>query len=359
MTLELSALGWSPFFEEQWQPWGAAGCRPARVAAEHRGGYQVWWPGGRGPARLAGRLRLHLAEGGLPAVGDWVAIDAAPEPDRPAVIRGLLARRTLFTRAAAGRGARIQVVAANVDLVLAVCGLDADFNLHRIERYLARIAAGGARALVVLSKADLAEEAEARVREVEARSPGAEVTACSARRGDGIAALRARLLAGETAALVGSSGAGKSTLVNALAGAEAMATGEVRARDGRGRHVTSHRQLVELPGGALLLDTPGMRELQLADEEGLASAFEEVAALAAGCRFADCGHEGEPGCALLRAVEAGTLDAERLAHYRKLEAEAHAAGRRRDVRLRRQDERAWGKLSDQAHRQMRRKRGEE
>jgi len=167
------------------------------------------------------------------------------------------------------------------------------------------------------------------------------------------------MMPGTTAALVGSSGAGKSTLVNALAGEELMVTGEVRARDGRGQHVTTHRQLVALPGGGLLLDTPGMRELQLADENGLASAFEEVAALAAGCRFADCGHQGEPGCALQAALEAGTLDAGRLEHFLRLGREARAAERRRDVRLQRQDERAWGRLSVEAHRQMRRKRGEE
>ncbi|MBI5070389.1 MAG: ribosome small subunit-dependent GTPase A [Deltaproteobacteria bacterium] len=359
MTLELSALGWSPFFEEQWQEWSGAGCIPARIAAEHRGAYEVWSPAGRGAAQVAGRLRRALAEGGLPAAGDWVAIDAPPGPDRPAQIRGLLQRRTLFTRLAAGRGARLQVVAANVDLVLAVCGLDADFNLRRIERYLARIGASGARPLVVLNKADLAEEPAARVREVVARIPGAEVLPCSARRGDGVAALRERIAPGTTAALVGSSGAGKSTLVNALGGAETMATGEVRARDGRGQHVTTRRQLVELPGGGLLLDTPGMRELQLAGEEGLEAAFEEVAALAAGCRFADCGHEGEPGCALQAALEDGSLDPERLEHFLRLGREARAAERRRDARLRRQDERAWGRLTGEAHRQMRRKRGEE
>ncbi len=359
MTLELSALGWSPFFEEQWQEWSSAGCVPARVAAEHRGGYEVWSPAGSGPAQLAGRLRRALADGGPPAAGDWVALDAAPHPDRPAQIRGLLRRRTLFSRLAAGRDARIQVVAANVDLVLAVCGLDADFNLRRIERYLARIGASGARALVVLSKADLAGDPAARVGEVEARIPGAEVLPCSSRRGDGIAALRERIAPGTTAALVGSSGAGKSTLVNALTGVEAMTTGEVRARDGRGQHVTTRRQLVALPGGGLLLDTPGMRELQLAGEEGLEAAFEEVAALAGGCRFADCGHEGEPGCALQAALDDGSLDPERLEHYLRLGREARAAERRRDVRLRRQDERAWGRLMGQAQQQMRRKRGEE
>lgn len=358
MKLELSALGWSPFFEEQWQAWRAAGCLPARVAAEHRGSYEVWSAEGSGLARLAGRLRRAPGEAGLPATGDWVALDGPPAPGRTAVIRGLLRRRTLFSRAGAGREARLQVVAANVDLVLAVCGLDADFNLNRIERYLTRVAASGARALVVLSKADLASDPEAQVREVEARMPGAAAVACSARRGDGIAELRARLAPGDTAALVGSSGAGKSTLVNALAGAEAMATGEVRARDGRGRHVTTRRQLVALPGGGLLLDTPGMRELQLAGEEGLGSVFEEVAALAAGCRFGDCGHEGEPGCAVRGAVATGALAADRLEHFLRLGREARAAERRRDVRLRRADERAWGKLSDEGHRQMRRKRGE-
>ncbi|HSB19663.1 MAG TPA: ribosome small subunit-dependent GTPase A [Anaeromyxobacteraceae bacterium] len=358
MMHDLAALGWSAFFDEQWQRWAAAEWVPARIAAEHRGAYEVWSAAGGGWSRIAGRLRHELRERELPGVGDWVALDGAPGPDRTAVIQRILDRRTVFVRGSAGREARAQVVAANVDLVLVVCGLDEDFNVRRIERYVARVWASGATPLVVLSKADLVEDPRARVQEVEAHAPGLEVLAISAPRRDGLEAVRARIGRGTTAALVGSSGAGKSTLVNALVGEEMMATGAVRSRDGRGRHVTTRRQLVLLPEGGVLLDTPGMRELQLLDESGLAAAFEDVAILAARCRFADCGHGAEPGCAVRAAIEAGELDAGRLAHFLQLQQEARAYERRRDARLRRVDERAWGKLTEEAHRQMRRKRGE-
>lgn len=356
MEVELPTLGWDPSFEEEWQRSATPGQVPARIAAEHRGAYEVWAASGSGWSRVAGRLRHNLEA--LPGVGDWVALDALPGPDRTAVIQRILDRRTAFIRGAAGRKASAQVVAANVDTVFVVCGLDEDFNVRRIERYIARVWASGALPVVVLTKADLVEDAAARVDEVSANAPGVAVLAISALCGSGLAELRAHLAPGRTVALVGSSGAGKSTLVNVLLGEERMATGAVRARDGRGRHVTSHRQLVLLPAGGVLLDTPGMRELQLFDEAGLEAAFDDVAALAQRCRFADCGHGTEPGCAVRGAVEARALEPDRLAHFRQLGREARAYERRHDARLSRVDERAWGKLMVEAHRQMRRKRGE-
>ncbi len=356
MEVDLSSLGWDPSFEAEWQRDPAPGQVPARIAAEHRGAYEAWAAAGSGWVRVAGRLRQEPEA--LPAVGDWVALDTPPGPDRTAVIQRILPRRTAFVRGAAGRTAGAQVVAANVDTVFVVCGLDEDFNVRRVERYVARVWASGAQPVVVLSKADLVEDAGARVDEVAASAPGVAVQAISALLGGGLADLRAHLAPGRTVALVGSSGAGKSTLVNALLGEERMATGAVRDRDGRGRHVTTHRQLVLLPAGGLLLDTPGMRELQLLDEAGLATAFEDVAALAQRCRFADCGHGAEPGCAVRRAVEAGELDPARLAHFLQLGREARASARRHDARLSRADERAWGRLQAEAHRQIRRKRGE-
>jgi ribosome biogenesis GTPase len=357
IVYELPALGFGPFFEQQLPSSSGRGGIPARVAADLRGAYEVWSETGVGPAQLAGRLRLELEEAVRPGVGDWVVVDAAPGADRTCLIESVLARRTVFTRGAAGRAVREQVVAANVDLVLVVCGLDADFNVRRIERYLARVWASGARPAVVLSKADLCEDAAARVADVERHACGAPIHVVSALRRAGLEAVRAHVHHGLTVALVGSSGAGKSTLVNALCGEDRMPTGEVRARDGRGCHVTTHRQLVLLPSGGLLLDTPGMRELQLVDEQGLDAAFDDIVALSERCRFRDCRHGTEPGCAVRHAAASGEIEPDRLAHYRELEQEAQAYELRHDARKRRQAERVWGQLSDEVARLRRWKGG--
>jgi len=346
----LSALGFGPFFEEQLSRAGSPDGVPARIASEHRGAYVAWSAAGAGFARLAGKLRTRLGEEGFPAVGDWVVLKDAPAPDRAAVIDGILERRTAFTRGAAGRPGRPQVVAANIDIVFAVCGLDADFNVRRIERYLARIWASGAHPDVILNKADLCGDTAGRIAEVESRCPATPVHATSALLSEGLAGIRANIGEGMTAAFVGSSGAGKSTLINALLGEERMATGEIRARDGRGRHTTTRRELVPLPGGGLLLDTPGMRELALVDGDGLDSAFDDVAALSGRCRFRDCRHYTEPGCAVKEAVRTGALPADRLEHYRKLEREAKAYELRHDERRRRRSGRVWGQLSDEVAR---------
>ncbi|UCG38345.1 MAG: ribosome small subunit-dependent GTPase A [bacterium] len=343
----LSALGFGPFFEQQLQSWVDDGGIPARIAAEHRGGYVVWSAAGSGRAQLAGRLRPELADAGAPGVGDWVVIRDAPAADHETVIERIFKRRTVFTRGAAGREARVQVVAANVDLVFAVCGLDADFNVRRIERYLARIWASGAQPAVILNKADICADIDARVAEVESHAIGVPVHVISALHSEGLEEVRACIQYGMTVALVGSSGAGKSTLVNALLGEERMRTGELRAKDGRGRHITTHRQLILLPGGGLLLDTPGMRELQLLDDEGIDTVFEDIAALASRCRFRDCRHDTEPGCAVKEAVESGALDTRRFANYRKLEREAQANELRHDEHRRRKAERVWGQLWDE------------
>jgi len=352
---DLSLLGFGPFFERQ-LPSGETAI-PARIAAEHRSLYEIWTTKGEGRARLSGRLRHSLADERLPCAGDWVLLRNEPSAAGAAVILRLLNRRSEFTRGAAGRGSAAQAVAANIDLVFAVCGLDADYNLHRIERFAVRIWAGGAQPVVVLNKADVCEDASRRAAEVTRRCPGVPVLVTSARLHEGIKALRASIRDGETAAFVGSSGVGKSSLINALLSENRMRTGEVREGDGRGRHVTTHRQLLLLPQGGLLLDTPGMRELQLIDEEGLAAVFEDIAELSRSCRFRDCRHESEPGCAVQEAVRQGKIPAERLDHYRKLEREAEAGARRRDVRLHRQDERAWGKLCKETLRLHRRTKG--
>jgi ribosome biogenesis GTPase len=347
IVYQLSALGFGPFFERQLDSADGDEVIPARIAAEHRGAYEVWSRTGAGRAQLAGRLRPELEDAGAPGVGDWVVVSHAPGPEQTTAIQRVLTRRTVFTRGVAGRQARTQVVAANVDLVFAVCGLDADFNVRRVERYLARIWASGAEPVVVLNKSDLCDDLAGCISAVQERSVGVPIHVTSALRSQGVEALRACIREGMTAALVGSSGAGKSTLVNALLGEERMRTGDVRASDGRGRHVTTHRQLVLLPGGGLLLDTPGMRELQLLDEDGIDTVFADIGALASQCRYRDCRHESEPGCAVKAAVESGGLEGERLEHYHQLAREAQAYELRHDERKRRQAERVWGQLSDE------------
>lgn len=353
--VELSELGFCPFFEEQLKSEDAI---LARIAAEHRAGYEVWSSRGESFARLSGRLTREGQEQGVVGVGDWVTLKFSPADGDAAVIERVLSRRTAFIRGAAGRQTRGQIVAANVDVVFIVTGLDADFSPRRIERYLARVWASGADPVIVLNKVDLCENPEDRIREVEVSGAGAPILVVSAARGEGVDEVREHLGAGRTAAFVGSSGAGKSTLINALLGETLMTTGEVRARDGRGCHTTTHRRLILLPGGGLLIDTPGMRELQLFDDEGLEMVFSDIEELALSCRFRDCTHDSEPGCAVRRAIENGDLSLERFESYTKLEAEAHSYELRRDVHQKRKAEKAFGKLVKDVTRMKRWERGE-
>lgn len=311
----LTAIGWRG-------PPPAGRC--ARIVAQHRSGYVVDDGARQYPVSApAALIRAGVDADRRPAVGDFVILEAAP---RDHIVR-VLPRRSALRRAAAGERCKTQVIAANVDRVLIVCGLDEDFNLRRIERYLVLAREAGATPVVVLTKADRgeADAVAARRAAVMARASGVDVLAVDARD-----PATARLLApwlgpGDTAVLVGSSGAGKSTLTNTLLGHERQATQATRASDGRGRHTTTQRNLLRLPGGACLIDTPGMRELKLTGEEAPAAAVcAELVALARHCRFRDCRHEAEPDCAVQAAIAAGTLDAERLAHWRKLEAEAAA-----------------------------------
>lgn len=316
----LTALGWDADFARDFASHAAEGRVPARVVAEHRDRYLIADVAGERPAVLAGRLR-HQARSrdDLPAVGDWVAADGGE--GGTAAIHAVLPRRAAFRRKVAGEATEPQVLAANVDVALVAAALPADLNERRIERYLALAWESGAVPVVVLTKADLADEVDATLRAVRAVSPGVDVVATSAVRDEGLEALGRWLRPGRTAVLLGSSGVGKSTLAIRLVGGEVLRTGEVRG-DGRGRHTTTHRQLVRLAGGALLIDTPGMRELQLwSADAGLDAAFADVEALAARCRFADCAHRSEPGCAVRAAVEAGALDAERLESWHRLRRE--------------------------------------
>jgi ribosome biogenesis GTPase / thiamine phosphate phosphatase len=351
----LEALGWDPGWAAAFAPFEAAGWQPARVVAAHRDAWVVASAAGDLDAVVAGRLR-HEAIGpaDLPAVGDWVATSPVGatnvEGTDPAVIQAVLRRRAAFGRSATDSSRRAgarpeddQILAANVDLAFLVAGLDGDFNLRRLERYLAVAYAGDTIPVIVLNKTDLADDLAGLRVAAEAVAPGVEVRAISALTGDGVASLEAdHLPRGRTAVVLGSSGAGKSTLVNALVGRDRQRTGAVREADSRGRHTTTHRELVRLPGGALLIDTPGIRSLGVAGAAaGLDPAFSEIADLADGCRFRDCRHEGEPGCGVLVAIADGRLDPDRLASHRKLEREAAHVARTADPLLRAAERRRW------------------
>ena len=326
--LTLEDYGWDQFFADSFEPFAAEGFEPGRVALQHNRALMLYTAAGETQAETTGRLR-YLARGteDLPAVGDWVVIKRTRDEEGHAKVHEILPRRSKFSRRAAGSETAEQIVAANVNTVFLVTGLDNDYNPRRVERYLIMAWESGAEPVVVLNKADLVEEAEEMRREIERVAPGVKVLALSAKRGVGVEQLLPYVGRGRTVALMGSSGTGKSTITNRLLGEEVQRTAEVRLADARGRHTTTHRELFVLPGGGLVLDTPGMRELQLlVSERGLRETFDDIEEIAAGCRFTDCRHEGEPGCAVRVALESGELDAERYANYRKMGAEMrHAA----------------------------------
>jgi len=358
-----AGLGWDEAWASAFAPFAEGRRRPGRVVAAHRGAWIVALGDGDRDAVLAGRLRHEaLGPADLPAVGDWVVADADPTVAGPAVISAVLPRRSSFGRNREdGQTALDQLLAANVDAALIVTGLDGDFNLRRLERYLAVAWSGGATPVILLNKADAAHDPHGARAAAEAVAPGVDVRLISALAHVGVPELaRDHLAPGRTAVVLGSSGAGKSTLLNALLGAERARTGAVRESDARGRHTTTHRELHRLPDGGLLIDTPGIRSLGVSGaDDGLAPAFADVTDLAADCRFADCRHEGEPGCAVLDAVADGRLAEDRLASHRKLEREAAHAARQTDRLAREADRRKWKSISTSVKQHMERKYGSE
>lgn len=329
-TFDLGELGFRPELAEAFE----AHQTPARVAVEHRGQYLAYAGHGELRVRLPGRLRH---EGADVAVGDWVAVAD------DTVVQAVLPRRSAIVRNAAGLTTTAQTLAANVDVAFVVTSLGPDLEPRRIERYLVSIWESGATPEIVLTKADRVDDPWPLVAEVEAVAVGVPVHVVSAVTGQGCDGLRARLTPGTTAVLLGSSGVGKSTLVNRWAGSELLATKETRGDDDEGRHTTSHRQLIVLPGGGMVIDTPGLREVQLWDvgADALEATFADVEELAGDCRFNDCSHTGEPDCAVLAAVDSGELARERLHSWRKLQKELRAIAIRHDVRLRKEEARKW------------------
>lgn len=353
--MRLFELGFDTAFQQDFADLDVQHCQPARVARQDRDSYVLYGEGRAFRAQLPGVVR-HRATSPLdfPAVGDWVAVE------RPfagvGVIRAILPRRSAITRRAPGTAGGVQMLVANVNSLLICCGLDNDYNLRRIERYLSLAYGCGVSPIVVLTKADVCADAAAREEEVTLAAVGAPVLALSGLRGDNVDALRALVPTGSTAALVGSSGVGKSTLVNRLMERELLETRAVRAGDGRGRHTTTFRQLLLLPGGGVLIDTPGLRELQLAHGAAdIDASFADVAQLAASCRFRDCAHESEPGCAVLAAIRAGEFSAARLESFRKQQREMAYIDRKDDAAAFAAHKAKWKAVHKSAQRWMREK----
>jgi ribosome biogenesis GTPase / thiamine phosphate phosphatase len=339
--MNLIELGWNDFFAAHFNEYEDKELIPGRIVKEFTHSYSVLTDIGEFPAEVTGRFRHEAhAPGDYPAAGDWVLLKPTTTNDK-AMIHVRLPRQSFFSRKAVRAGGvgygpgrtEEQVLAANIDTVFLVAGLDGDCNPRRLERYLMVAWNSGAQPVVVLNKADVCEQRDLVVQEIEAIALGVPVHLTSATGGDGVSELRQYTAVGQTVAFIGSSGVGKSTLINSLIGFERMPTGEVREDDKRGRHTTTHRELIPLPGGGMLLDTPGMREIQAwGDEGGLKRTFEDVEAFTGLCRFRDCRHQGEPGCAIAEAIEAGDLARERFESYQKLKRERKIMAVRKDQR---------------------------
>ncbi len=345
----LEELGWDVDWASSFEQLEDDNLVPARIAAQHRGAYLVWSADGELRARAAGRLfYAHEVGAPIPAVGDWVGVQQSGDA---ATITSILPRRSAFVRKRAGLASDEQVLAANVDAAFLLAGLDDDFSLRRLERYITTAWDSGAEPVVVLTKSDLCLDVGDALLQVESVAIGVPVYPLSNVTGVGVDELTPQLRPGRTVVLLGSSGVGKSTLLNRLAGSELMRTAAIAA-DGTGRHTTTHRELVQLPGGALVIDTPGLRELQFWEGD-VNAAFEDIDVFAAECRFRDCAHAREPGCAVLAAVDEGRLELDRLRSWRKFQRELEAVAARTDHRLRIARKKRWKEIAAHARQRPR------
>jgi ribosome biogenesis GTPase len=339
---DFARLGFTPFFSDQVDGERDAGLMPARVVEDLGVAWRAWLADGTARlVRAPGRLRRDGGDRGtLPVVGDFILV--RPDSHGEATLQRVLTRRTRLARRAVGERAAEQLLAANIDVALLAQSLNRDLNARRLERYLALARDGGVEPVVLLTKADLCEEPAPLLEMVRAAAGEAAVVVCSVRQPGGMDGLTPWLRPASTVALLGSSGVGKSTLINALLGEERQKTAEIREADGRGRHTTTTRNIIKLANGTLIVDTPGMRELGLWDVgESLEAVFDDVVALAASCRFRDCGHDTEPGCAVRAAAKAGTLDRERLESWRKLQRERRHHELEQDLAKKSAEEKKW------------------
>ncbi|MBD2446650.1 ribosome small subunit-dependent GTPase A [Nostoc sp. FACHB-152] len=343
--MNLDFLGWSNFFTHSFAPYRQQGFSVARVAIEYRNTYIVYGEQGELTAEVTGKLRHQANQAqDFPAVGDWVIIQAR-ESERRATIHGILPRKSKFSRKTVGSKTEEQIAAANIDTVFLVCGLDGDFNPRRIERYLILAWESGANPVIVLNKADLCNFLDECISEVEAVAIGVPILVLSAANNQGLDALKTYLQPGQTVALLGSSGVGKSTITNQLKGATVQAVQPVRQGDDRGKHTTTNRELILLPTGGLIIDTPGMREIQIwAGDESLQGTFADIETLVAECRFRNCQHNNEPGCAVQQALLEGELDYSRFLSYQKLQKELNYLVRKQDHRAQLAEKERWKKI---------------
>lgn len=350
--MDLHVLGWNHFFERHWETPARHGLVPGRIVEEQKEAYRVVGESGELDAEATGRLRHEASDrSAFPAVGDWVSM-APILSEGKALIHEVLPRRTKLSRKVAGERTAEQIVVTNVDIAFVVMSLNADFNCRRLERYLGAIWESGAQPVVLLSKADLCADRRSAADEIAAAAPAVNTHILSAVSGEGLDALTPYLQAGKTVVLLGSSGVGKSTIINRLLGSETQRTLAIRSGDDRGRHATTYRRLFLLAAGGVLIDTPGMREFSLWDADtGLDDTFDEIGLLSVNCRFRDCRHDTEPGCAVLEALASGTLDPDRMTNYRKLKRELAFLERRKDPAAQSELRKRW-KQMHRAHKQI-------
>ena len=347
--MKLELFGWNDFFEESFAQYSHQGLLPGRVTIQHKDRYVLFTERGEVNGKVSGKFRFEAS--GLhdfPAVGDWVVFEIG-SGDQSAVIHHVLERRSKFSRKVAGDRTDEQVLAANIDIVFLVMGLDGDYNLRRMERYLTVAWESGARPIIVLNKSDICPILEECTEQVLSIAHGVDTVVMSAHHSEQVAPLWTLLTPGTTGVLLGSSGVGKSTITNALLGKEYLKVNEVRENDSRGRHTTPHRELLILPNGGIIIDTPGLRELQLwRGDEGLRENFDDIEELASNCRFRDCKHETEPHCAVKKAMEDGLLDSCRYESYLKLQLEIQYLALRQEMSAQRIEKERWKNISKQA-----------